>query len=372
MNRYITLFLLLIALDYTCVAQTAVEVLVNNRGNNAIQKYDATGQYLGDFISPSSGGLNGPEDIIFHPDGTVLVTGHNNTSIKKYDGKTGSYISDFSKGYQLKKPSKMSIGPDSLIYVTQWDATQNKVVRFDLQGNYVDEFTSIGAPEGLGHVWDKNKNFYISIYGMGGNGTVHRFDSAGNDMGVFINSTILQGPTNIWWDTNGDLLVEDWTTGKVQRFDSSGQFKSTFVTGMTNPEGIAFLPDGNMLIGDWGKDAVHLVQPDGTLAGYFCVGNALADPNCVKVRLVPGVNVEEVEQIVFSVTPTIGQKFTIATNNKKNTRVVVLNSSGQVIEEIQPSATVVWYAQDYPDGLYYIVVSTAGQTKTEKVFVTNK
>lgn len=109
----------------------------------------------------------------------------------------------------------MSIGWDSLLYVTQWGTTQNKVVRFDLDGNFVDEFTKTPAPNGLGHLWDANKNFYISIYGNGANGTIQKFDSLGNSLGTFINSSILQGPTDIWFDTNGDMLVEDWTVGRV-------------------------------------------------------------------------------------------------------------------------------------------------------------
>ena len=86
----------------------------------------------------------------FHPDGSVLVTGFGNTTIKRYDGETGAFLGDFSSGYALATPSKMSIGPDSLIYVTQWDAVQNNIVRFDLDGNFVDEFTTEGAPNGLG------------------------------------------------------------------------------------------------------------------------------------------------------------------------------------------------------------------------------
>ena len=47
------------------------------------------------------GGLNGTEDILFHPDGSVLVTGFGNTTIKRYDGETGAFLGDFSSGYAL-------------------------------------------------------------------------------------------------------------------------------------------------------------------------------------------------------------------------------------------------------------------------------
>ncbi|MCB0695754.1 MAG: T9SS type A sorting domain-containing protein [Chitinophagaceae bacterium] len=369
MKKLYFLLCLLPACYLQGIAQTGVEILVNNRSLGAVQKYDETGKYLGDFISPGGGGLSAPEDILFHPDGTVLVTGNNNSYIKRYDSKTGAFIGDFSKGFVLNKPSKMSIGPDSLIYVTQWGSAQDKVVRFDLQGNYVDQFTSTPAPKGLGHVWDAKGNFYISLYANGGDGVVQRFDPMGNDMGVFVNTNILQGPTNIWFDTNGDLLVEDWTLGKVLRYDSSGQYISTFVTGMTNPEGIAFLPNGDMLIGDWGQDAVHLVKPDGTLLGLFCTGNGLTDPNCVKVRPATSVNVEAVDKNVVFVVPTVGRQFLISTHNTSPIQVSVINSCGQQVEQYNTTGNGQWDAHSYPVGVYCITVYTDGQRYTERVLV---
>lgn len=271
-------------------AQIQVEVFVNSRGTNAVKKYNENGDYLGNFISPGAGGLLAPEDVLFHPDGSVLVTGAGNAFIKRYDGQTGLYLGNFSSGYSLEIPSKMSIGWDSLIYVTQWGTTQTKVVRFDLAGNFVDEFTKTPTPNGLGHLWDAGKNFYISVYGNGASGTVQKFDSLGASLGTFINSSILQGPTDIWFDDNGDMLVEDWTAGKVLRFNANGQYLGIFVTGLTNPEGIAFLPNGNMLIGDWGKDAVHLIDSTGNVLGYFTSGNGLTDPNNVTVRVTGAVS----------------------------------------------------------------------------------
>lgn len=364
-------FLIIMLFASTAFAQTSFEVLVNSRATNGIMKYDEQGNYLGYFIMPSSGGLSSPEDIIFHPDGTVLVTGNNNTTIKRYNGKTGGYIGNFSTGYSLSSPSKMSIGPDSLIYVTQWGAIQNKVVRFDLQGAFVDEFTSIGAPKGLGHTWDKNRDFYIALYNNGGDGTVHRFDSTGKDKGTFINTSILQGPTNIWFDNNGDMLVEDWTTGKVLRYDSTGLYKSDFVTGMTNPEGIAFLPNGGMLIGDWGKDAVHLIDVNGNLLGYFCSGNGLTDPNCVRIRLA-GTSVSKLTENEFSVTPTIGRRFKISVpaSMYKNMNISIVNVTGRVTEQLSNVQPLLWDAGNYPEGHYFIVINADGQRLVKKVMVT--
>ena len=368
--RPIQSLLVLLLFPFGVWAQQPLEVLVNSRGTNSVKLYDQDGNYYYDFIAPSSGGLINPEDVLFHPDGTILVTGFGNSAIKQYDGTTGDYLGNFSHGYNLSSPSKMSIGPDSLIYVTQWGTTQNKVVRFDLDGNYVDEFTKIGAPNGLGHTWDSHGNFYISLYGNGGNGTVHKFDSLGNSLGTFINSAILQGPTDIWFNKNGDMLVEDWTTGKILRYDSTGQYLNSFTVGMTNPEGVAFFPNGDILVGDWGEDAVHRIDSNGNKLGYFCSGSNLTDPNNVAIREALIIGIKEVPIATFNVTPTVGTLFNISLPPVDvETQLIVLNNLSQVVAILNPSENSVWDASGFPNGIYFIVVNQESQHFTKEVVV---
>lgn len=374
MRKNLTLLLFIAGLltaASVVVAQTHLEVLVSNRGGHSVTRFDEAGNYLDDFISSGSGGLSFTEDILFHPDGSVLVTGLGNAYIKRYDGHTGAYIGNFSSGYSLDLPSKMTMGSDSLIYVTQWGTVRNKVVRFNLSGNFVDEFTSIGAPKGLGHTWDEHKNFYISLFGAtGGEGTVHKFDSSGNDLGTFINTTILDGPTDIWFDTNGDMLVEDWNAGKILRFDSTGAYVNTFVTGMTNPEGIAFLPDGSMLVCDWAEDAVHLIDSNGIRLGYFCSSH-LIDPNAVKVRASVTASVPGVASEAKFTSPNIGEVFTFSLPPAIATSATIriLNMNGQVVEEIARAQNTTWNANHFPKGMYIVAVTANGNNFYEKIVV---
>lgn len=326
------------ALTPTAHAQIAYEVLVNSRGTHAVHRYDASGNFLDEFITSGSGGLIGPEQVLIHPDGSVLVTGFGNIAIKRYDGLTGDYLGDFTSGYALESPSKMSIGPDGLIYVTQWGTVQKKVVRFDLAGNYVDEFTSIDTPNGLGHFWDAQGRFYLSVYGNGGNGTVQRFADDGSFIDVFINSAILQGPTDIWQEANGDVLVQDWTVGNVLRFDSTGNYLGVHISGLINPEGHAFLPpNGDLLMGDWGEDAVHWFDASGTALGFFASGNGLTDPNGVVVREVPAVGIAEdpVATGTLAVMPAVGTgPFELRLDHVlPGARFQVLDAMGRVVEE---------------------------------------
>ena len=383
MKTSFTIFLLavLIIFNNPLPAQVSFEVYVSSRGTNAVKKYDMNGGYLGDFVTSGSGGLSNTEDILFHPDGSVLVTGFGNSSVKRYDGSTGDYLGDFSSGYTLASPSKMSIGPDSLIYVTQWGTTQNKVVRFTLEGEFHDEFTSIGAPKGLGHVWDEQKNFYIALFGTGGSGTIHKFDSLGNDLGTFINSTVIQGPTSIWFDGDGSMLVEDWTLGKVFRYDEDGEYLEEFISGMTSPEGIAITPDGKLLIGDWGQDAVHLFTTDGESLGYFTTGNGLLDPNSVKIKPVAltGMNEFSEEQLSLQVFPTAGSgKFNIELENShpEHIRIRIIDMQGRIIDDLTDRKVgpgfhqITWKpSAEIEKGTFIIQVQTGGTMLTKRIMV---
>ncbi|MBK6342822.1 MAG: hypothetical protein IPF41_09585 [Flavobacteriales bacterium] len=241
-------------------------------------------------------------------------------------------------------------------------------VRFDLDGAFVDEFTTTGVANGLGHFWDSIGRFYISVYGNGGTGTVQRFAADGALLDIFIDSSILQGPTDLWQDDNGDVLVQDWTTGAVLRFDSTGAFLSTYISGLSNPEGHAFLPNGDLLMGDWGEDAVHRLGASGNSLGYFTSGNGLTDPNCVRVREVPLTGVSEFAGGVAAlrVAPNVGAgPFEVLLEEPlaSDARMVVLDATGCMVERVplagpaNGSSRVRWHPDDgLAPGSYHIVL----------------
>lgn len=369
--RQFYLYLILVFGLVPCLsAQDMYTVFVSSRGNSSVKTFDLDGNYLGNFVAPGYGGLSGTEDILFHPDGRILVSGFQNTAIKSYDGENGIYLGDFSSGYSLATPSKMSIGPDSLIYVTQWGTTQNKVVRFDLEGNFVDEFTSVGVPNGLGHIWDADGDFYIAQYGNGGNGIIKRFDPDGKDLGTFINSAILQGPTNIWWGPGGDMYITDWTVGNVLRYSSSGSYKGVWAAGMVNPEGVATLPNGDILIGDWGVDAVHQFDSLGTSLGNFNTAGGLSDPNSVRLREM-GISANKDVHLndgnVVWQGPDASGLYTLKLEMKKPTQIHsrIINSIGQpmvtLLDQyiIDEETILAWESPaHWSSGVYYLQVRT--------------
>ncbi|MBV9008331.1 MAG: NHL repeat-containing protein [Verrucomicrobia bacterium] len=61
----------------------------------------------------------------------------------------------------------------------------------------------------------------------------------------------------------GDLYEADYGSGAVYRFDATGA-RSTFVSGLLHPSGLAFDWQGNLFVADAGGNAIYKVAPNGT------------------------------------------------------------------------------------------------------------
>lgn len=242
-----------------------------------ILKYDENGNNPKVFISTN---LAWPQDIVFLENTeVVLISNLNSGLINRHNATTGAFIDNFAIGNS--GPTRMKIGSDNLLYVLQWGGN-GLVLRYELDGTFVDEFTKVGVTQSIGLDWDSNGNLYVSSFQ---NGQIRKFDTSGNDLGLFVNSN-LEGPTNIWFDRNGDLLVNDWSGGVVAKFDSNGNFITNSITGLSQVEGIDFFPNGSFILGNGGTAAVKLYDSNGIFVEDLVSSNSggLIRPNAVVIR----------------------------------------------------------------------------------------
>ncbi len=256
---------------------------VSSRNDHSVKKYDAqTGDYIEDIITSTSGGLQRTQEVLFGPDGHLYVSGLLNTKIKKYNSQTGEFIEDFTSGYDLENPTKMTFHTDGFLYVSQWGENQPVVVRFDANtGEFVDVFTKIGVDKenACGHAWDSEGNFYLANFTSQ---VVRKFDSNGNDLGIFVGDLFLAGPVNIWFAENGNLLVLDWQAGQVREFSGNdGSFIKVFIDGLGHAEGFTFDEEGNIYVCDWSNNLINKYDPEGNFIEIFASGGGLASPNSV-------------------------------------------------------------------------------------------
>ncbi|MGB3078725.1 MAG: T9SS type A sorting domain-containing protein [Saprospiraceae bacterium] len=325
-----------------------------------ILKFDANGENGEVFISSH---LAWPQDILFlEKDNIVLISNLNSGQILRFNATSGAYVNIFANA--IGGPTRMEIGPDSLLYVLQWSGN-GKVRRYHLDGTFVDEFTSVGVTTSIGLDWDTSGNLYVSSY----NGKfVQKFSPSGTDLGKFI-STNLAGPTNIWFDHNGDLLVNDYNAGAVKRFDSNGVFKSVFISDVPQCEGVDFLPDGSTIIGIGGTAAVSVFNSSGSLTNTIVPSGSLGliTPNAVVLRHDPSTtaidNPPSYKEMNI-VTPSIGVFFQFASSDLMPSGSIadVCTTSGVMMKKIMASDSAFWDASDLPDGMYVITLTLRDKT----------
>lgn len=133
------------ALEPTSVeVEKKVTLLVNSFHTNQVLRYNAeTGAFIEVFVSE---GLNGPNYLIFGPDGDLYISNHGADSVGRYDGQTGKFMDVFvtEGGGGLVTPASLVFGPDGHLYVSGFRS--DNVVRYDGKtGEFIDVFISPGA-----------------------------------------------------------------------------------------------------------------------------------------------------------------------------------------------------------------------------------
>ncbi|MFN2430894.1 MAG: T9SS type A sorting domain-containing protein, partial [Cryomorphaceae bacterium] len=287
----------------------------------------------------------------------------------RHNAEDGTYIDTFAS--VAGGPTRMAIGADGLIYVLQWTGN-GPVLRFDQNGNFVDEFTEIGVNQSIGMAWDGEGRLYVSSYG---GDSVQRFNTDGTHDGAFISSGLV-GPTNIWFEEDGNLLVSDYNAGNIKRFDSEGEYLGVFITSLSQPEGIAYLSNGDLLVGNGGTGEVKRFDDEGEFIGDFIPAGTtpgLVTPNAVVIRdITTSVERGFYENLNF-IAPTIGQAFYASSEMAAEViSVSVFSATGQHIVTRSVSDRLIWDASSYPEGLYVVNATLQnGSVGRKKVLVQN-
>ena len=211
------------------------------------------GDFLNDFVSSGSGGLNVPKNLMFGPDGKLYVISFSSDKVKRYDGLTGAYIDTFVAGGSggLDGPQGLEFGPDGHLYVTS--EYTNEVLRYDgSTGSFIDIFASGG---GLSNpqeaIFGPDGNLYVSNYFTD---DVLRFNGT---TGVFIDIFVPSGSggldtaQGLEFGPDGNLYVVSENNPKVLRYNgTTGSFIDAFATvgGGSSPKDLAFGPDDNLYV----------------------------------------------------------------------------------------------------------------------------
>ena len=260
--------------------ETKWDLLVSNNEGHSVKRFDfETGTFLADLVSPAAGGLNRTQEVLLGHDGNLLVAGIGPGAILSFDPRTGEYLGRFTSGYTLQGATKTRFGPDGNLYVSQWGNSQSSVAVFDgATGAFIREATpDIDRP--MGQAWDADGVLHVTSFGST---DVRSYDADGNEIEVVIPASgPLRGPVNIWFQDD-ELWVIDWTSGTIQRFNTDGTPIGVFASGLSNPEGWAYGPDGALYVAEWTGNRVRRLDPEtGATLGLLATQGGLQAPNDV-------------------------------------------------------------------------------------------
>ncbi len=216
-----------------------------------------------------------PRPVDSTPD--LLAACWSTDSVVRFDGQTGAFEGDFTRGGPLRLPAGLDFGPDGNLYVTSfyWDT----VLRYDGRtGQYIDTFVAEGTG-GLnqpGFLRFRPDGFLYVLASY--DGGVVRFDAqSGAFHDVFIPSG--SGGINLAFamafGPDGDIYLGGYYSKNVVRFDGqTGRFKRVVAPYVDTPSGMAFGPDGMLAVGEWrtGSFFQHNIQrytPTGEFLGQL-------------------------------------------------------------------------------------------------------
>lgn len=329
-----------------------------------ILKFDTLGMNPVVFTTEN---LAWPQDVLFIPQSNkVLISNFNSGLINIHNAITGDYEGVFTNG--LGAPTRMKIGADGYLYVLQWAGNQ-KVKRFDLNGNFIDDFTSIGVSKSIGLDWDSNGNLYVSSYD--GN-FVRKFSSSGADLGSFISGN-LQGPTNIHFNDLGELIVLDYNGGSAKKFDANGNYQGIFISGLNNPEGIMKTNLNHYLIGNGGTGSVKEYDIDGNFIQDIVPANSgnLIRPNAVLLIDQSKAGLKEMDSLDYPIYSKNGDLFYFSEPLLSKGKIEVFDASGTIIHRGQLIDSTLWNASKSPNGVYLLTIELENGAIIKKKLLVN-
>ncbi|MEO8083278.1 MAG: beta-propeller fold lactonase family protein, partial [Ardenticatenales bacterium] len=231
---------------------------VSSRSTSEVLRYNATtGAFVGVFVTSGSGGLNGPQDLVFGPTGDLYVSSIASNEVKRYNGTTGAFISTFvTAGLGgLDQPHGLRFGTGGDLFVASENS--HEIKRYNgTTGAFISNFVTASSggltfPHGI--VFNAG-DLYVSSFGTD---QVKRYNGT---TGAFISNFVATGSGGlddpvglVFGGPSNDLFVVSNVNSRVLAYNgSTGAFIGTFAPsgsgGLSGPRMLTFGPDGRLYI----------------------------------------------------------------------------------------------------------------------------
>jgi streptogramin lyase len=175
-----------------------------------------------------------PRDLALDTDGNIYISDIHHDFITKL-GPDGQFITRFS--YEgVMWPTGITISSTGYLYVV--DSGNNRICKFTSDGEFIDAWGNKGSGNGEFDFSDTSQSIYGGDIASDGNGNIYvvdnlnnriqRFDSNGNFITKWGSYGTGDGefdrPSGIVIDNTGNIYVVDTGNYRIQKFDSAGGF----------------------------------------------------------------------------------------------------------------------------------------------------
>ena len=205
-----------------------------------------------------------PDDLVLAPDGSIYISDVTEGTIKQYtpDGQLNLILSG------LSSPEGMAFLPDGSIVIAEQGT--NRLIRYDLRSKALLPFLDLVNNTGnLGVdniLWD-GENLIVPD---SPNGTVLEVSADGKTVRQIASG--LARPTGAWREFTGDLLIADENGSAVFRLRRDGTLEK--VAYFSVPDDVVEDASGNIFVVTLGDNALHVL----TAGQDVTLVSGLSDP----------------------------------------------------------------------------------------------
>lgn len=235
--------------------------------------------------------VSNPSGIAVNHKNQVIVSQESNT-ITVYGRVFRKVLSFGSPGEgaaQFNSPSGLAVDSEDYIYVS--DSKNNRIQKFDPEGNYISEFTGeentcgqLHSPGGI----KINKDGEIHVVDRG-NSRIVILTAAMEYKSTIGSSGQLSDPKDLTFDDNGCVYVTDLKQNSVFVFQKTGEYRGRFGgTGtqkgrLNRPSGIAIDRFGRLFICESANHRVSVFNTSSEFLECFSAGLSMVNPCALTV-----------------------------------------------------------------------------------------
>src|ERR1043166_5386121 len=187
------------------------DVYVTDEWKSTVSVFDAKGKFVRKWGTPGNGPgqLKGPPGMVGEPSGNLIVVDSANTRLQVFtpEGKLVSQCGKAGSGEgEFNKPWGIALDKDGNIYVADWK--NHRVQKLSPSGKFImsiGKYGTLPVPENA---------FAVTYLGP--------FLSHGDPPG-YPKGSILNHPTDVAVDPDGDIYVADWGNHRICIFDAEGR-----------------------------------------------------------------------------------------------------------------------------------------------------